>query len=174
MVHRLLPLVRTTLSRLLESRPLDCALDRDDLTQLTLEQLMRAPVIDGLRGKRSLSDLAARATANVIQQYQRTSRQERQAMAACQNEVRSSASPSLLGLQAERRLLARAELHKLTQTLGRMRDKDARALVLHRGLGYSLSETAAALGCSELATQTRLVRAARELRRRTAARRADD
>jgi DNA-directed RNA polymerase specialized sigma24 family protein len=70
-------------------------------------------------------------------------------------------------VDAERVLIARSDLGQLQLTLSRMRPLDAQALVMRHGFGFSIAETAAALGASEQATASRLMRARRDLLRRS-------
>jgi RNA polymerase sigma factor (sigma-70 family) len=155
--------VQRTLGRFVSSTA-----DRDDLAQATLERVI-STVVDGRFSRaRDLSSWAASVAASVVQEHRRSSSREVR-LRSDYGRAAAIVGPAA-ALDVERSLFARWELGRLRQTLARMRQRDVRALMLHHGLGYTLTETAAALGASEVATQTRLTRARRELVRRTGSR----
>jgi RNA polymerase sigma factor (sigma-70 family) len=138
--------------------------DRDDLTQVTLVRVLSSVVEGKFNGTRDLASWAVDLAAHVVDEHQRSSSRE---VRLRSDYRRAAGSMWSTALDAERSLFARWELRRLGRTLSRMRQRDVRALMLHHGFGYTLSETAAALGATEVATQTRLTRARRELFRRT-------
>jgi RNA polymerase sigma factor (sigma-70 family) len=156
---RLFHVVRRTLGRLVTS-----SADREDLAQIALERVMSTVADGGFTRARNLSSWASGVAQHVAQEHHRASRREGRLRS--DYEHAAAVASSTQALDVERSLFARWELQRLTETLSRMRHRDARVLLLHHGLGYSLSETAAAMGASEVATQTRLTRARRELLRR--------
>jgi RNA polymerase sigma-70 factor (ECF subfamily) len=159
--RRLVPIVRRTLWRILRNPAADC----DDLIQVAFERIVNT-VIDGrYRGACSLPRWATSiATHAAVDHHRARCRERRLLDAEVERTLEHGAAPTA---DTERSIIARSELGRLNDTLSRLRPLDARALMMRHGFGFSLAETAAALGTSEYAVASRLARARRELQRRT-------
>lgn len=159
--QRLIPSIRRALWRVLGSRSADC----DDLIQVTFERIINTVIDGSYRGDCSLPRWAASIATCAAIDHHRARCRERRFIET--EETTNLAEASAPAVDAERSLIARSELEKLKSTLSRMKPADARALLLHYGIGCTVAETAAALGASEYSTASRLARARRELLRRS-------
>jgi RNA polymerase sigma-70 factor (ECF subfamily) len=159
--RRLVPFVRRTLWRILRNPAADC----DDLIQITFERIINTLIDGRYRGACSLPRWAMSIASHAAVDHHRARCRERKLLDAEMERSFDGGAPPTA--DAERSLIARSELVRLEDTLSRMRPLDAQALMLRHGFGFSLAETAAALGTSEYAVASRLARARRELSRRT-------
>lgn len=158
--RRLVPVVRRTLWRILRNPTADC----DDLIQIAFERIINTIVDGRYRGECSLPRWATSIATHAAVDHHRAKNRERRLLdAEIERTFDDGAAPTA---DTERSLIARSELGRLHDTLTRMRPLDARALLMRHGFGFSLAETAAALGTSEYAVASRLARARRELMRR--------
>lgn len=141
-----------------------CPNDHDDLIQVTLERVIKTVVNGTYRGECSLRYWAVGIASRAAIDHQRALHREQRALHPGRAVDDDGTCPDYA--HAEPAYMARAELARVLGILSRMRPLDAQALVLHHAVGYTLRETAAALGVSEAAAASRLARARRELLRR--------
>lgn len=159
--QRVLRVVDATLYRVLGSRDAD----HDDLVQASFEQIVSGLYAGKFSGKSSLATWAAAVTCNVALHAIRRRRTERRLFdfsGAADQAAQAVAGP----VNAERQVGARRELQEVRLRLSEMSEKLAETLLLHDMLGHELNETAALLGVSVAAAQSRLVRGRKELARR--------
>lgn len=159
--RRVLPFVRRTLWRILPNPSADC----DDFVQITFERLIDTVLDGSYRGDCSLPRWAMSIAARAAIDHYRARVRERRLLD--EELARLLQRGAASGVDGERLVIARSDLGHLQDTLLHMRPLDARAIVLRHGFGFSTAETAAALGTSEDAVASRLMRARRELLRRT-------
>jgi RNA polymerase sigma-70 factor (ECF subfamily) len=158
--RRLIFAVRGAVRSVLRYRHEDC----DDLVQISFERIIATLVQGSYRGDCRLRHWAASIATHAAIDHQRALIRERNVL--CSDDAQSLAAPSSTRAQTERSLIARSELERLRNIMSRMRPVDCEVLILRHGLGYSLGEIAVALGVSEVAAASRLVRARREMLRR--------
>lgn len=136
----------------------------EDFVQLAFERVLRSILRGRYVGGFSLARWASSIATHVaIDALRRRAVQRRHFQGGYEREGVS------LGESAERRLLVRAELERIHRVLGKMREAHAETLLLHDVYGYDLEETAAVLGVTVAAAQSRLVRGRKELLRRLGA-----
>lgn len=158
---RLIRVVDGTLYRVLGRR----GDDHQDLVQSVFEQLVLTLSKRRFAGGCSLEGWAATLACHVAFNAMRSRQRERKVF-----DHRAQAELELQRMRdrsgAEHRLEARHEVDRLRRVLSKMDANKATTLLVHDVLGHTLAEIAAMTGSSVAATQSRLVRARRELRRR--------
>lgn len=158
---RLIRVVDGTLYRVLGRR----GHDHQDLVQSVFEQLVLTLNERRFAGGCSLKGWAATLACHVAFNAMRSRQRERKVI-----DLKAHAELELQRtrdrVSAEHRLEARHELERLRCLLAEMHPDKATTLLVHDVLGHSLAEIAVMTGSSVAATQSRLVRARRELRRR--------
>ncbi len=140
----------------------------EDFVQLAFERVLRSILRGRYVGGFSLARYASSIATHVaIDALRRRAVQRRHFQVGYEREAAS------LGENAEKRLVVRGELERIHRVLGKMSEAHAETLLLHDVYGYDLEETAAALGVTVAAAQSRLVRGRKELLRRLGAEKAE-
>lgn len=147
---RLLPVVHKSLLRVLGGRPPD----RDDLTQVAFERIVRTLVDGSYDGSSPLRAWAALLATRVGFDALRKRYRERALFSSEAEGVDQG---------PEARLHARNELERVRQALSSITPERAETLFMHDALGYDLAEIASQLGVSVAAAQSRLVRGRKQL-----------
>lgn len=136
----------------------------EDFVQLAFERVLRSILRGRYVGGFSLARWASSIATHVaIDALRRRAVQRRHFQLGYEHEA---VSP---GQNVEKRLVARGELERIHRVLGKMSEAHAETLLLHDVYGYDLEETAAVLGVTVAAAQSRLVRGRKELLRRLGA-----
>jgi RNA polymerase sigma-70 factor (ECF subfamily) len=155
---RLIRVVDSTLYRILG--PGDP--DHDDLVQTAFEQIVTTIAKKKFARACSLTSWAAAVTCNIALNALRSRISERKVF-----DVRSTsdeeADRARGGSDVERQVEAREKLRTIRRHLAAMNVDRAETLLLHDFFGKELSEIAVLTGASVAASQSRLVRARREL-----------
>lgn len=151
----LLPSIAHALFRVLGS-----SADRDDLTQITFERVLRTLTRGGFNRSCGVRHWAASIATYAAIDHLRADRTRRSVLVPHEDV---SAIQAVASVDPERTADARNQLTRLRELMGRMKPLDASVLLLFDGLGYTIKEVAAALGVSRDAAQSRLVRARRKL-----------
>jgi RNA polymerase sigma-70 factor (ECF subfamily) len=159
---RLVPVIHSTLDRLLGSREND----REDLVQATFEQIVMTLMRGRFAGGCRLSTWASSVAAHVAYNTLRARRRARRVFDPI--ELGEVADRAAVG-DGERDASAREEIVAVRSHLTAMKPERAMALVLHDVLGHELAEISAMLGISVSAAQSRLVRGRRDLLERMGA-----
>jgi RNA polymerase sigma-70 factor, ECF subfamily len=159
---RLISVIESTLYRLMGKRESD----HDDLVQATFEQV----VVTLMRGRFSrgcsLTTWASAVAAHVAFNALRARRRARRVF----DPVELGRVPDHVVLDdAERDIRARAQIREVQSHLSAMTPDRAMMVIMHDVLGHELVESAAIVGISVSAAQSRLVRGRRDLLRRLAA-----
>jgi RNA polymerase sigma-70 factor (ECF subfamily) len=160
---RLRPVVDHALRRVLHNRPDDF----DDLMQSTFERIVRSLAQDRFDGRSQLTTWAAAIAGHVAMDALRHRYRERRWITA--TDVEAVEHPPSNAYTSEKRLEARSEIRRLHRILVRMKPNLADTLILHDVLGHEVAEIASIAGAGISATQSRLLRARKELLRRARA-----
>ncbi|MDP9000386.1 MAG: RNA polymerase sigma factor [Myxococcota bacterium] len=159
---RLISVIESTLYRLMGKRESD----HDDLVQATFEQV----VVTLMRGRFSrgcsLTTWASAVAAHVAFNALRARRRARRVFDP--TELGRVPDHAVLD-DAERDIRARAQIREVQGHLSAMAPDRAMMVIMHDVLGHELVESAAIVGISVAAAQSRLVRGRRDLLRRLAA-----
>lgn len=158
---RLIHVVDGTLYRVLGRR----GDDHQDLVQSVFEQLIRTLTERRFAGGCSLRGWAATLAVHVGLNTLRSRQRERKVIdrkAQFEFEVQHFRDRG----SSEERMAARLDTVRLRHLLAQLDPDKATTLVVHDMLGHSLAEIAAMTRSSLAATQSRLVRARRELRKK--------
>jgi RNA polymerase sigma-70 factor (ECF subfamily) len=159
----LVGIVDATLYRVIGRREAD----HDDLIQTTFEQIIITLSRKSFAGGCSLRGWAASIACHVGLNAIRSRRRARRVFAQnADAELVALERPSLANPEAE--TVARTELNRLRLHLADMDPDRAETVVIHDVFGVSLAETAKLTSASLSATQSRLVRGRREIRKRMA------
>jgi RNA polymerase sigma factor (sigma-70 family) len=151
------PVVFYTAWRMVRS----CEADRQDVAQNAFELFFRTLREGTYEGRCTLTRWAGFIAARVATDHHR--KQARFARVFANGEMTDEVPNRESGLEAN--LLARSELRRLERTFARRKPIDLDVLVLFCGCGYSLQETAVAVGSTTDAACARLGRARRRLLR---------
>jgi RNA polymerase sigma-70 factor, ECF subfamily len=135
--------------------------DRDDIVQVAFEKLMGSVVQGTFSGACPLRRWSASIAANAAFDYHRARTRERKVL--CQDIDIEVAAAQVPRFDGERPTEAREEVARLSAILETMKPLDARVLLLHHGLGYTVKEVAEVVRSSDAATYSRLRRARRDL-----------
>ena len=141
--------------------------DHDDLIQTAFEQIIITLSRKSFAGGCSLRGWAASIACHVGLNAIRSRRRARRVFAQnADAEVVAAERPSPANPEAE--MVARTELNRLRMHLADMDPDRAETVIIHDVFGVSLAETAKLTSASLSATQSRLVRGRREIRKRMA------
>lgn len=149
-------IIERTICRLLGPRDVD----RDDLAQLSLIELVRS--LHGFRGECSLDTWASRVTAHTVFKELRRRRSERRVFDGAAEVGTQHAADT----DVDRDLTLRTALGRVRVHLAALEESKSWTVLLHDVCGYDLREIAEITGASVAAAQTRLVRGRRELHER--------
>jgi RNA polymerase sigma-70 factor (ECF subfamily) len=160
---QLVGVVDATLYRVIGRRETD----HDDLIQTAFEQIIITLSRKSFAGGCSLRGWAASIACHVGLNAIRARRRARRVFAQnADAELVALERPSLANPEAE--TAARTELNRLRTHLADMDPDRAETVIIHDVFGVSLAETAKLTSASLSATQSRLVRGRREIRKRMA------
>ena len=160
MYDRLRPVIDRTLMRILRSR----GGDFDDLVQSTFERVLRSIAEDRFEARSSLKTWASAIASHVaLDAIRARSRARDRHLELPADDLLAS------GGQTEQRLESIAELARLHEILSQMKVELSETLLLHDVLGYHIHEIAQMRHATVPATQSRLLRARKELKRRARA-----
>jgi RNA polymerase sigma-70 factor (ECF subfamily) len=141
--------------------------DHDDLIQTAFEQIIITLSRKSFAGGCSLRGWAASIACHVGLNAIRSRRRARRVFAQnADAELVASERPSPANPEAE--MMARTELNRLRMHLADMDPDRAETVIIHDVFGVSLAETAKLMSASLSATQSRLVRGRRDIRKRMA------
>jgi RNA polymerase sigma-70 factor (ECF subfamily) len=159
----LVGVVDATLYRVIGRREMD----HDDLIQTAFEQIIITLSRKSFAGGCSLRGWAASIACHVGLNAIRSRRRARRVFAQnADAELVASERPSPANPEAE--MMARTELNRLRMHLADMDPDRAETVIIHDVFGVSLAETAKLMSASLSATQSRLVRGRRDIRKRMA------
>jgi RNA polymerase sigma-70 factor, ECF subfamily len=148
--------------------------DYDDLVQAAFERIITVLSRKPLGGSCELRAWSAAVTSHVALDWLRRRVRERRLFWSPLARPTDSSPPapeldSSTSVDAERRLIARAEVGRVQGILARMKPAAAQTLLLHDVLGFDMLEVTEITGVSLSAAQSRLVRARKEFLRRAQA-----
>ncbi len=155
---RLIPIVDTTIYRLLGRRETD----HDDLVQCTFEQVVLTITRKKFARACSLTTWAATVAAHVALNALRSRTRERRVVDRHAGYDADAVQPQA-SQNPEREVGAKRDLERLRQNLAAMDPDKAETVVLHDVLGHELAEVATTMGVTVAAAQSRLARGRREL-----------
>ena len=153
------PSIEGAVRRIIQGRRVDF----EDVVQTSFERVVRAIGEGRFEYRSKLSTWAGAIAAHVALDWVKRNAHERRLFSDLESVTSEPVSTTVL---SERHLEARSEVRRLGRVLGRMKPKLARILLLHHGLGNSVTHISKLGDNSVSATHARLRRARQEFARR--------